>query len=396
MYGGHAGRASVDYEAGTEFVVSALAVRDPIDRFVSGVGEILNRVLNDECPEGPCQENHAPKETMMQSTAWFPVVARAGFNLTKSVLPALMAAFVSDVVCCHWGLYIDHLQPQSTFAQFATRGVDVLLHYESLERDVQKVNYRTDPFEWRSHKEKCTLERMNQGSARPDNVPTASDLRDALDPSLVRQLCSVYSQDYTCFGYELPQVCSAARGTRKRGERPSRGAAPGSSLAGIPVQSSADDAHAGSLLVSAMLLTCNRPAFAVRALRSLASQSFPLEKLEVLLVDDGSLSAHAESLQNAVEDKFALRVVRLKERLSIGAKRNLAVSLAQGEVVIHFDDDDFHHSDRIAAQVGPILRREAGLTTLAYSYALMLGKNLGEILFAANRAPNLRVTQALW
>jgi hypothetical protein len=65
-------------------------------------------------------------------------------------------------------------------------------------------------------------------------------------------------------------------------------------------------------------------------------------------------------------------------------------------VVIHFDDDDFHHSDRIAAQVGPILRREAGLTTLAYSYALMLGKNLGEILFAANRAPNLHVTQALW
>ncbi len=41
--------------------------------------------------------------------------------------------------------------------------------------------------------------------------------------------------------------------------------------------------------------------------------------------------------------------------------------------VLHFDDDDLHHLDRIALQAGPILQNKTDLTTLAYTYSLQLG-----------------------
>ena len=98
-------------EGDSDFAVSVLAVRDPIDRFVSAVGEVLQRFLNNVCPDGPCTDA-LRRAGASRNTAWHRVADAAHFNLTADVLPALVSAFVDDISCCHSGYALDHLQPQ--------------------------------------------------------------------------------------------------------------------------------------------------------------------------------------------------------------------------------------------------------------------------------------------
>ena len=47
-----------------------------------------------------------------------------------------------------------------------------------------------------------------------------------------------------------------------------------------------------------------------------------------------------------------------------GHKRNLACELARGEIVVHWDDDDWHGVQRLSRQVAAIGQRRADVTAL--------------------------------
>jgi glycosyltransferase involved in cell wall biosynthesis len=57
--------------------------------------------------------------------------------------------------------------------------------------------------------------------------------------------------------------------------------------------------------------------------------------------------------------------LRLSPGQTIGAKRNLACRLAQGEIIAQWDDDDWYAPGRISAQVAPLLAGEADISGLA-------------------------------
>ena len=69
-------------------------------------------------------------------------------------------------------------------------------------------------------------------------------------------------------------------------------------------------------------------------------------------------------------DSCTYRFVHLEQRLSIGAKRNLAVELAKGDTIVTWDDDDYYRSFRITRQVQPIHAGVADLTTMAHGMYL--------------------------
>jgi glycosyltransferase involved in cell wall biosynthesis len=108
--------------------------------------------------------------------------------------------------------------------------------------------------------------------------------------------------------------------------------------------------------VTAVMPTAGRPELARRAIDYFDRQTWP--DRELVVVDDGIdplvLPAHRSDV----------RVVRADRRLTIGAKRNLAVAQASGEVIIHWDDDDWHGDDRMRTQVAPLLAGEADVTAL--------------------------------
>lgn len=94
--------------------------------------------------------------------------------------------------------------------------------------------------------------------------------------------------------------------------------------------------------------TGDRRPFVAAAVGSFLAQSYP--ERELLILDDG-----ADRVADLVPADDRVRYVRLDRRLSLGAKRNLACEQARGELIAHWDDDDWHAPRRLNYQVDALL-----------------------------------------
>jgi glycosyltransferase involved in cell wall biosynthesis len=108
-------------------------------------------------------------------------------------------------------------------------------------------------------------------------------------------------------------------------------------------------------LVTCIMPTHNRRSFIPQAIRSFLRQDYP--NLELLVVDDG-----AEPCADLVPNNDRIRYLRFDQKLTIGAKRNLACESARGDFIVHWDDDDWYPSWRVRAQVRAMLDRGADLS----------------------------------
>lgn len=110
-------------------------------------------------------------------------------------------------------------------------------------------------------------------------------------------------------------------------------------------------------LVSCIMPTHNRRRFVGLAIHYFLRQDY--EPKELVIVDDGP-----DSVADLVPGDSRIRYVRLDHKLTVGAKRNLACEHARGQVIVHWDDDDWHAPDRIRSQVGVLRRERADLCGL--------------------------------
>jgi glycosyltransferase involved in cell wall biosynthesis len=111
-------------------------------------------------------------------------------------------------------------------------------------------------------------------------------------------------------------------------------------------------------LVSCIMPTCDRPDFAMQAVRYFERQEYPAR--ELIIVDDGKLDWTSSLPANP-----AIRYIRLPARASIGVKRNKACSIARGEFVAHWDDDDWYDRRRLAVQLSPLIAGHADISGLS-------------------------------
>jgi O-antigen biosynthesis protein len=118
-------------------------------------------------------------------------------------------------------------------------------------------------------------------------------------------------------------------------------------------------------LVSCIMPTNNRRAFLRLALRYFSYQDYPNK--ELLIIDDGT-----DRVGDIAEGLPGVHYLRLAARMSIGGKRNLACREARGEIIAHWDDDDWYAADRLSYQISPILAYEADLTGLENAFVLEL------------------------
>lgn len=118
-------------------------------------------------------------------------------------------------------------------------------------------------------------------------------------------------------------------------------------------------------LVSCIMPTYNRRPFVSLSLSCFQRQTYPNK--ELLVVDDGS-----DAVGDLLQEYPRVRYIRANRRLTIGAKRNLACERAEGELIAHWDDDDWYSPERLAEQIKPLCAQTHDLTGLASTYVLQM------------------------
>jgi len=131
-------------------------------------------------------------------------------------------------------------------------------------------------------------------------------------------------------------------------------------------------------LISCIMPTrVRRTAFVAQAIRLFQAQDYP--RKELIIIDGDSEDLHKISAYGVIPSEAEIAYVYVDlagtlSQLTIGAKRNLAVSLAHGEIIAHWDDDDYYAPDRLSRQVAPLLAGEADISGLAMDGVLDLNE----------------------
>ena len=101
--------------------------------------------------------------------------------------------------------------------------------------------------------------------------------------------------------------------------------------------------------VSICTLTHNRKEYLRLLQGCIEKQSYPLSKIEWVILDDSN--SYGDSLDLYTNTDLRIKYQRLRSKLSLGAKRNLAHRLCSGDIIVYMDDDDYYFPDRISHAV---------------------------------------------
>ena len=98
--------------------------------------------------------------------------------------------------------------------------------------------------------------------------------------------------------------------------------------------------------VSICTPTFNRRPFIPFAIQCFLNQDYPKDKMEWIIIDDGT---------DKVEDMFTqvpqVKYFKYDEKMSLGKKRNIANDKCVGDFIIYMDDDDYYPPTRISHAV---------------------------------------------
>ena len=89
--------------------------------------------------------------------------------------------------------------------------------------------------------------------------------------------------------------------------------------------------------------TCNRRRFVPHAIEYFLSQEYPHK--ELIILDDGD-----DPVEDLVPDSTLIRYIRIDKKLTLGRKLNMGCAEAKGELIAHWDDDDWYSAGRITLQ----------------------------------------------
>jgi hypothetical protein len=106
--------------------------------------------------------------------------------------------------------------------------------------------------------------------------------------------------------------------------------------------------------VSIVCITRDRREFMPILKYSYMIQSYPEDKLELIIVDDGD-----DSIEDTLTGVPNVVYVRLDEKKTIGEKRNIGISKAMYDTIVFMDDDDVYPNNSVLERVAMMLKSPA-------------------------------------
>ena len=98
--------------------------------------------------------------------------------------------------------------------------------------------------------------------------------------------------------------------------------------------------------VSVITPTYNRRPFIPYLVKSFLAQDYPKDRLEWIVVDDGT-----DKIADLLPKQDNIKYIALADKLTLGAKRNLSHQYATGSIIVYFDDDDYYSPERVSHAV---------------------------------------------
>lgn len=108
--------------------------------------------------------------------------------------------------------------------------------------------------------------------------------------------------------------------------------------------------------VSICTPTFNRRPFIPFLKKCFLHQTYPLEQMEWIIIDDGT-DCIADLMQDIPQIKYHF----FKEKMTLGKKRNLMHSFCKGDIIVYMDDDDYYPPERVSHAVDTLLNNPSYL-----------------------------------
>jgi len=98
----------------------------------------------------------------------------------------------------------------------------------------------------------------------------------------------------------------------------------------------------GKPFVSVCTPTYNRRSFIPMLIKNFLAQTYPMELIEWIVVDDGT-----DPVGDLFKDIPNVKYFYQEEKMKLGRKRNYMHEKAKGDIIVYMDDDDYYPPDRI-------------------------------------------------
>ena len=108
--------------------------------------------------------------------------------------------------------------------------------------------------------------------------------------------------------------------------------------------------------VSICTPTFNRRPFIPIMIKCFENQTYPKDKIEWIIVDDGT-----DKIEDLVSHIPQVKYFKYDKKFSLGKKRNITNEKAKGDIIIYMDDDDYYPPERISHAVSTLQKNPKAL-----------------------------------
>ena len=108
--------------------------------------------------------------------------------------------------------------------------------------------------------------------------------------------------------------------------------------------------------VSICTVTYQRPGPLRLLERRIQEQTYSLEKIQWVILDDSPQPHEHYSKINTTNSRLQIKYIHLSEKLPLGKKRNISHLHCDGEIIVYMDDDDFYPPSRVEHAVESLLK----------------------------------------